>query len=151
MNALQRLPLSEQHRLLSLANAHHLPTGDLSCFMTRQKGYGSGRTRRGREYDISYDLMLCEYCGNLEPSSVCPAKVQKIRTFVTEDLVGAFTRSFGYLFDRNKVARIAERFRSLEDNGLSQDAALALASFSEFEWATEALLAARQVKGLLTA
>lgn len=151
MNALQRLPRSEQERLLSLASQHRLPTGDLRCYMTRQQGSGVGRTRRGREYDISYDLMLCEYCGNLEPSSVCPAKVQKIRTVVTEDLVGAFTRSLGYLLPRETVSRIAQRFRTLEDNGVSRDEALVSAAYADFGWATDALLAARQIKGLLTA
>ena len=119
--------------------------------MTRQQGSGVGRTRRGREYDISYNLMLCEYCGNLEPSSVCPAKVQKIRTVVTEGLVSAFTRSFGYLLPPEKVSSIAQQFRLLEDNGVSQDAALVIAAYAGFEWATDGLLAARQIKGLLTA
>jgi hypothetical protein len=95
--------------------------------------------------------MLCEYCGNLEPSSVCPAKASKIRVVVTEALARDFTSRLGYLFDRSKVARIAERFRLLEDKGVHQDVALATAVHVELEWLTSTMLTARQVKGLLTA
>jgi hypothetical protein len=50
--------------------------------MTRQQASGRGRHPEkggfsilsGREFNISYNLMLCEYCGNLMPSAVCPAK-----------------------------------------------------------------------------
>lgn len=77
--AIQRLPHAEERALIEVACANGLNRSELRCHMTRQHGQGQGVTRRGRPYDISYDLDLCEYCGNLEPFEVCPAKVLKIK------------------------------------------------------------------------
>jgi hypothetical protein len=55
----------------------------LTCEYTRQKGQGSGVTRRGRPFDISYSLMLCKFCGNLEDSPnntpYCPHKLSVLK------------------------------------------------------------------------
>lgn len=81
--AIQRLPKAEEAALVELACANGLTCAELACFMIRQQDSGVGRWKRGRfageAYSISYDLMLCEYCGNLMPSAICPAKVQKIK------------------------------------------------------------------------
>lgn len=77
--ALQRLPKDEENALIEVACANGLQRSELKCLMTRQHGEGTGINRRGDPYSISYDLMLCEYCGNLMPSNICPAKVLKIK------------------------------------------------------------------------
>lgn len=91
MKALQRLPKAEEQALIDVACANGLDRNDLACFMTRQQDEGVGRFKgstdyfRGRTYRISYDLMLCRYCGNLMPSRICAGKVQMIK----ERLLGA--------------------------------------------------------------
>lgn len=84
--ALQRLPKAEEQALVNVALENGLTKGELQCKMTRQQGEGRGRfSQRGRgmldgeAYRISYNLLLCGYCGNLEPSDICPAKVLKIK------------------------------------------------------------------------
>jgi hypothetical protein len=91
MNGLQRLPKAEEQALIAVAIEHGLDVNDLACYMTRQQGHGrkapdpdSGSFFDGAGFSISYDLMLCEFCGNLEPSEVCPAKVEVIRRKLLE-------------------------------------------------------------------
>lgn len=86
MQALQRLSRSEQTALLDLVRANGLDASKLACFMTRQQDSGRGRHAddgrgflSGRSFSISYNLMLCEYCGNLEPQVVCPAKARELQ------------------------------------------------------------------------
>ena len=61
----------------------------LSCEFSRQQGSGVGRFKGALRnfgdgtYNISYDLMLCAYCGNLLPQSpCCPAKFQRIKEYL---------------------------------------------------------------------
>lgn len=83
--ALQRLSRSEETALLDLVHANGLDASKLACFMTRQQASGRGRHPDnggflgGRSFSISYNLMLCEYCGNLEPQKVCPAKARELQ------------------------------------------------------------------------
>lgn len=85
MNGLQRLTKTEEDTLLDLVRANGLDESKLACYMTRQQASGRGRHSEsggflaGRAFNISYDLMLCEYCGNLMPSKCCPAKVRELR------------------------------------------------------------------------
>lgn len=85
MQALQRLSRSEETALLELVRANNLDETKLACFMTRQPDSGRGRFpegrgfNAGRAFSISYNLMLCEYCGNLMPSAVCPAKAAELK------------------------------------------------------------------------
>lgn len=79
MNALQRLPKAEEQALVTFALENGLTRGELTCKMTRQRDQGRGRHPNGQGFNISYNLLLCEYCGNLNPSDVCPAKVLKIK------------------------------------------------------------------------
>ena len=85
MNALQRLSKSEESALLDLVHANGLDASRLACNMTRQSDSGRGRHPddggflSGRAFNISYNLMLCEYCGNLEPQVVCPAKARELK------------------------------------------------------------------------
>lgn len=87
MQALQRLPQSEEAALLELVRANGLDASKLACFMTRQRASGRGRHSErggfsilsGQAFNISYNLMLCEYCGNLMPSAVCPAKAAELK------------------------------------------------------------------------
>lgn len=92
---LERLPQNEESAILALALAAGVPVSILACRMTRQTGEGQMNRRpdlewenhdgqiiivgvRPRKIRISYDLMLCEYCGNLEPSDRCPAKLRAL-------------------------------------------------------------------------
>jgi hypothetical protein len=86
MQALQRLSQSEEAALLDLVRANDLDESKLACFMTRQTDSGRGRHAddgrgflSGRAFNISYNLMLCEYCGNLMPQAVCPAKARELQ------------------------------------------------------------------------
>lgn len=86
MNALQRLPKNEETAILDLVHANGLDVSKLACFMTRQQDSGRGRhpddgrgILSGRAFNISYNLTLCEYCGNLTPGKVCPAKARELR------------------------------------------------------------------------
>lgn len=85
MQALERLSRSEEAALLELVRANDLDASKLACYMTRQQASGRGRHPDnggflgGRAFDISYNLMLCEYCGNLMPSAVCPAKAAELK------------------------------------------------------------------------
>jgi hypothetical protein len=92
MNGLQRLPKAEEEALITVAVEHGLDRSTLACHMTRQQGHGrkapdpdSGSFFDGAGFSISYNLMLCEYCGNLEPGDVCPAKVQVIKERLLND------------------------------------------------------------------
>lgn len=93
---MQRLSRDEETEILLLAEAAGVPISILACRMTRQTGAGQMNRRpdlewknedgriiiigvRPRKIRISYDLMLCEFCGNLEPSDRCPAKLRAIR------------------------------------------------------------------------
>jgi biotin-(acetyl-CoA carboxylase) ligase len=84
--ALQPLPASEERALLDLVHANGLDASQLECYMTRQQGSGRGRHpddgrgfQSGRGFNISYSLMLCEYCDNLMPRRVCPTKAAALR------------------------------------------------------------------------
>jgi hypothetical protein len=80
--ALQPLPASEERALLDLVRANGLDASQLECYMTRQQGSGRGTNPGGsftRSFNIHYDLMLCEYCGNAFPQRVCPARVEALR------------------------------------------------------------------------
>ena len=85
MNALQRLTKTEETALLDLVQANGLDASRLACNMTRQSDSGRGRHPddgvflSGRAFNISYNLMLCEYCGNLTPSVVCPKKANDLK------------------------------------------------------------------------
>lgn len=87
MQALERLSRSEETALLDLVRANGLDETKLACFMTRQQGSGRGRHPEkggfsilsGQAFNISYNLMLCEYCGNLESQKVCPAKARELQ------------------------------------------------------------------------
>lgn len=87
MNALQRIPKSEETAVLDLVRENGLDASRLACYMTRQQASGRGRHSErggfsilsGQAFNISYNLMLCEYCGNLMPSAVCPAKAQELK------------------------------------------------------------------------
>ena len=85
MNALQRLSKSEESVLLDLVHANGLDASRLACYMTRQTDSGRGKHPNdggflsGRAFNISYNLMLCEYCGNLMPSAVCPKKANDLK------------------------------------------------------------------------
>lgn len=85
MNALQPLPNHEYLALLDLIHGNELDESQLACHMTRQRDSGRGRHPddgrgflSGRSFNISYNLMLCEYCGNLEPRAHCPAKMRQL-------------------------------------------------------------------------
>lgn len=82
MNGLQRLPRSEETAILDLVRANGLDVSKLACYMTRQQASGRASAPDGRfvrSFNISYNLMLCEYCGNLMPSAVCPAKAAELK------------------------------------------------------------------------
>ena len=86
MQALQRLSRSEESAILDLVRANGLDASKLECYMTRQQDSGRGRHPddgrgflSGCAFNISYNLMLCEYCGNLMPSKVCSKKAQDLK------------------------------------------------------------------------
>lgn len=87
MNALQRLSITEQDALLMRVAAEGLDVSQLACHMTRQQASGRGRHSEkggfsilsGQAFNISYNLMLCEYCGNLMPQRVCPWKAEQLK------------------------------------------------------------------------
>ena len=84
--ALQPLPKHEESDLLELVRANNLDESLLACHMTRQQASGRGRHSErggfsilsGQAFNISYNLMLCEYCGNLNPRAHCPAKMREL-------------------------------------------------------------------------
>lgn len=86
MNTLQPLPRHEELAILELVRANNLPESQLACHMTRQQASGRGRHSErggfsilsGQAFNISYNLMLCEFCGNLEPRAHCPAKMRQL-------------------------------------------------------------------------
>jgi hypothetical protein len=84
MNALEPLPRHEHLAVLDLIRANNLDESALACHMTRQSASGRGRHPdtggflSGQAFNISYNLMLCEYCGNLEPRAHCPAKMRQL-------------------------------------------------------------------------
>lgn len=84
MNALQPLPKTQYLAILELVRAHELDESQLACHMTRQRDSGRGTHPDdggflgGRSFNISYNLMLCEHCGNLEPRAHCPAKMRQL-------------------------------------------------------------------------
>lgn len=84
MNTLQPLPSHEHAAILELVRANKLDESQLACHMTRQQDSGrgvhpgNGGFLGGRAFNISYNLMLCEYCGNLEPRAHCPAKMRDL-------------------------------------------------------------------------
>lgn len=88
---LQRLPKSEETAILALVKANNLDASKLACFMTRQQSSGRGRFPddgrgflSGGSFNVSYNLMLCKHCGNLEPSLVCPAKARELKERMKE-------------------------------------------------------------------
>jgi len=97
---MQRLSHDEETEILILAEAAGVPASILACKMTRQTGEGQASVNRRPDIEwqmddgqivivrvvqrrsrfrISYDLELCHYCGNLEPSDHCPAKLRALR------------------------------------------------------------------------
>lgn len=86
MDALELLPNHEYLAVLELVRGNNLPESLLACYMTRQQASGRGQHSEkggfsilsGQGFNISYDLMLCEYCGNLEPRAHCPAKMRQL-------------------------------------------------------------------------
>lgn len=86
MYGLQPLPKHEYLAVLDLIRGNELDESQLACYMTRQQGSGRGRHSEkggfsilsGQSFSISYDLMLCEYCGNLMPRAHCPAKMRQL-------------------------------------------------------------------------
>lgn len=84
MNFLQPLPKHEYAAILELVHANELDESQLACHMTRQQDSGrgvhpdTGGFLSGRAFNISYNLMLCEFCGNLEPRAHCPAKMRQL-------------------------------------------------------------------------
>lgn len=90
IEALQRLTRTEESALLDLVRANGLDESKLACYMTRQTDSGRGRHPDnggflgGRAFNISYNLMLCEFCGNLMPSAVCPKKATELKERMKE-------------------------------------------------------------------
>lgn len=85
MNALAPLHHTTYLAVLELVRANELDESHLACHMTRQQGHGrkAGDPASGSFFDvagfsISYNLMLCEFCGNLEPRAHCPAKMREL-------------------------------------------------------------------------
>jgi len=83
MNTLQPLPRHEHAAILDLIRANELDESLLACHMTRQQASGRGYWKdgggiSGPAFNISYNLMLCEWCGNLEPRAHCPAKMREL-------------------------------------------------------------------------
>lgn len=85
MQGLQPLHRTTYLAILELVRANELDESQLACYMTRQQGHGrkAGDPSSGSFFDaagftISYNLMLCEYCGNLEPRAHCPAKMRQL-------------------------------------------------------------------------
>jgi hypothetical protein len=82
MNGLQRLPANEETAILELIRENNLAIDALRCEYTRQTGEGVHEFR-GRPWGISYDLLLCKWCGNLEGSAnnrlYCPQKMRALR------------------------------------------------------------------------
>lgn len=88
INLTEALTKSETDALLALIRANNLPIEALACHMTRQQGHGRGRHSErggfsilsGQSFNISYNLLLCEYCGHLEPQKpCCPARLCLLR------------------------------------------------------------------------
>lgn len=80
MKPVEALSKSETVTVLALVREQGLPIEKLACEFSRQHGEGQGVSSRGRPYSISYDLMLCAHCGNLEPQKpACPAKLRALR------------------------------------------------------------------------
>ena len=79
MQALQRLSRSEESAIVELVQANGLDASQLACHMTRQQDSGRGKHPNGQGFNISYNLMLCEFCGNLMPSACCPKKVADLK------------------------------------------------------------------------
>lgn len=83
MTALQPLPKHEYLAILELVRANELDESQLACHLTRQSDSGRGYWKdgggiSGPAFNISYNLMLCEFCGNLEPRAHCPAKMREL-------------------------------------------------------------------------
>jgi hypothetical protein len=76
----EALSKSETATLLALVRENRLLVSALACEFSRQHGEGQGVSLRGRPYAISYDLMMCQHCGNLEPQEpACPAKLRMLK------------------------------------------------------------------------
>lgn len=76
----EALAKSETAELLALVEANNLPLSQLACEFTRQHDQGTHVSRNGRKWAVSYDLMLCKHCGNLEPQTpACPAKLRILK------------------------------------------------------------------------
>ena len=81
------LVLSPHDReLLAILADYGADLAHMSCEFSRQQGQGVGHFKGALRnfgdgtYNISYDLMLCTYCGNLLPQSpCCPAKFQRFK------------------------------------------------------------------------
>jgi hypothetical protein len=79
------LPKHKHLAILDLVRANELDESQLACHMTRQQASGRGYHPNsggisGPAFNISYNLLLCEYCGNLNPRAHCPAKMRDLAT-----------------------------------------------------------------------
>lgn len=89
IEVLERIPATEEAALIARVKAENLPVAVLRCEYTRQKASGvyTGNSRFKR-VNISYDLMLCRLCGNLEGSAnntpYCPHKLRVLQERVQE-------------------------------------------------------------------
>lgn len=93
---LQRVPPEEEALLLAFVEAVGISRSTLVCKFSRQKGDGNFRDYRERTWAISFDLVLCEYCGNFEGmrqnTPYCPAKLRALRSqMIAENRVGPLT------------------------------------------------------------
>lgn len=79
MQALEKLSRSEESVILEMVRINRLDASQIACHMTRQRDSGRGRHPDGRGFNISYDLLLCQFCGNLMPSACCPKKVADLK------------------------------------------------------------------------
>lgn len=81
------LVLSQHDKeLLTILVDYGINTSLMACEFSRQQSEGiarfKGAMRRFGDgtYKISYDLMLCTYCGNLLPQTpCCPAKFMRFK------------------------------------------------------------------------
>jgi hypothetical protein len=82
----EALSKSETATLLALVRGNNLSVSVLACEFSRQHGEGQGVSSRRRPYAISYDLMMCKFCGNLEPQKpACPARLHVLKDRLLAD------------------------------------------------------------------
>lgn len=85
INPTEALSKSDTATLIALVREQGLEMSRIQCEMSRQQGGGRGEFKhgtllRGQSYNISYDLLMCAHCGNLEPQKpACPAKLRVLK------------------------------------------------------------------------